>query len=126
MPPATNTPPVARTIRPRLPATAPSTEQKSASAISHTGSVPASARWEIAAAGSLPAAASTAAVSGRISPRQAGSSERNLNTSTRPLPDRTRSHETRPYLFVRKWTRPCSSGVRAARSTWPPSDATTW
>jgi hypothetical protein len=33
--------------------------------------------------------------------------------------------DTRPYLPVRNATRPCSSGVRAARSTWPPSDGTT-
>ena len=58
MPPATNTPPVASTISPRFPAMAPSTEQKIASAISQTGSVPASARCEIAAAGSFRAAAS--------------------------------------------------------------------
>ena len=100
MPPATNTPPVARTISPRLPATAPSTEQKSASAISQTGSVPASARCGDRGGGIVAGPrASTAAVSGRIRPRQAGSSERNVNTSTRPLPDSTRSHETRPYLL---------------------------
>ena len=128
MPPATKTPPVASTIRPRLPATAPSTEQNSDSAISQIGSVPASARFEIAAAGSLsgPGEASAAAVSGRIMPRQAGSSARNANTSTSPWPESTRSHDTRPYFPVRNATSPCSSGVRAARSTWPPSDGTTW
>ena len=69
MPPATKTPPVASTISARLPAIAPSTEQNIASAISHTGSVPAIARAEITAAGSRPGSgvASTAAVSGRMS-----------------------------------------------------------
>ena len=128
MPPATKTPPVASTMRPRLPAVAPRTEQKIDSAISQTGSVPASARWEMAAAGSCPGAgaASTAAVSGRMRARQAGSSERKVKTSTSPWPDRTRSQDTRPYLVVRNATRPISSGVRAARSTCPPSEGTTW
>ena len=60
-------------------------------------------RCEMAAAGSCPGpwAARAAAVSGRIKPRQAGSSERNVNTSTSPWPESTRSHETRPYLWVR-------------------------
>ena len=52
----------------RLPATAPSTEQKKASAISQTGSVPASARCEIAAAGSCPPAAEDG---GRLGANQA-------------------------------------------------------
>ena len=99
-----------------------------ASAISETGSVPASARSAMAAAGSLwPAAPpSRAAASRPPSPRQAGSSLRNANTSTSPWPDSTRSQETRPYFTVRNWTNPCSSGVRAARSTCPPSEETTW
>ena len=75
-----------------------------ASAISHTGSDPASARWLTAAAASCPGpwAARATAVSGRSSERHAGSWARKLNTSTSPWPDSTRSHETRPYLFVRK------------------------
>ena len=86
MPPATNTPPVASTMSPRLPAVAPRTEQKIESAISQTGSAPDRARCEIAAAGSWPGpcAASAAEVSGRSKARQAGSSARNVNTSTNP------------------------------------------
>jgi len=72
-----------------------------------------------------PEVAMAATVSSRMRARQAGSCDRNENTSTRPGPDSTRSHDTRPYLPVRNATSPCSSGVRAARSTWPPSDGTT-
>ena len=64
-------------------ATAPSTEQNRASAISQIGSAPDRPRSEITAAGSLAGAgpARAAAVSGRMRARQAGSWERNANTS---------------------------------------------
>ena len=114
--------------RARLPATAPSTEQNRASDISQMGSAPDRPRSEMTAAGSFfeLGAASAAEVSGRISTRQAGSSERNENTSTSPRPDSTRSHDTRPYLLARYWSRPTSSGVRGAKSMCPPSEGTTW